>query len=165
MNIKKLFKYEPIPNYEFNIQSTENASVQDLSTEKTDQKVYSSLQKNLEFAQSKYNSLINSDIIIRHFSIICKNKQYKAFLLYIDGMTDSVIVNQFVLHPLMLRNKNNTFDDSTNVQNIQKTQKTETTQNTQNIQKSQYTQNIQKSQNTKKVQNAQNNKNDTQKKI
>ena len=142
MNIKKLFKYEPIPNYEFNIQSTENASVQDLSTEKTDQKVYSSLQKNLEFAQSKYNSLINSDIIIRHFSIICKNKQYKAFLLYIDGMTDSVIVNQFVLHPLMLRNKNNTFDDSTNTPN---------------------TQNIQKSQNTKKVQNAQNNKNDTQK--
>ena len=143
MNIKKLFKYEPIPNYDFNIQSTENASVQDLSTEKTDQKVYSSLQKNLEFAQSKYNSLINSDIIIRHFSIICKNKQYKAFLLYIDGMTDSVIVNQFVLHPLMLRNKNNTFDDSTNTPN---------------------TQNIQKSQNTKKVQNAQNNKNDTQKK-
>ena len=142
MNIKKLFKYEPIPNYDFNIQSTENASVQDLSTEKTDQKVYSSLQKNLEFAQSKYNSLINSDIIIRHFSIICKNKQYKAFLLYIDGMTDSVIVNQFVLHPLMLRNKNNTFDDSTNTPN---------------------TQNIQKSQNTKKVQNAQNNKNDTQK--
>ena len=164
MNIKKLFKYEPIPNYDFNIQSTENASVQDLSTEKTDQKVYSSLQKNLEFAQSKYNSLINSDIIIRHFSIICKNKQYKAFLLYIDGMTDSVIVNQFVLHPLMLRNKNNTVDDSTNVQNIQKTQKTETTQNTQNIQKSQYTQNIQKSQNTKKVQNAQNTKNYTQKK-
>ncbi|MBP3830864.1 MAG: spore germination protein [Clostridia bacterium] len=142
MNIKKLFKYEPIPNYDFNIQSTENASVQDLSREKTDQKVYSSLQKNLEFAQSKYNSLINSDIIIRHFSIICKNKQYKAFLLYIDGMTDSVIVNQFVLHPLMLRNKNNTFDDSTNTPN---------------------TQNIQKSQNTKKVQNAQNNKNDTQK--
>ena len=57
-------------------------------------------------------------------------------------MTDSVIVNQFVLHPLMLRNKNNTFDDSTNTPN---------------------TQNIQKSQNTKKVQNAQNNKNDTQK--
>jgi hypothetical protein len=45
MNIKKLFKYEPKPNYDFNIQSTENASVQDLSTDKTDKKVYSSLKK------------------------------------------------------------------------------------------------------------------------
>ena len=53
MNIKKLFKYEPIPNYEFNIQSTENASVQDLSTEKTDQKVYSSLQKNFKIFKHK----------------------------------------------------------------------------------------------------------------
>ena len=139
MNIKKLFKYEPKQNYDFNIQSTENASVQDLSTDKTDQKVYSSLQKNLEFAQSKYNSLINSDIVIRHFSIICKNKQYKAFLLYIDGMTDSVIVNQFVLQPLMLRNKNNTFDDSTN------------TPNTHNIQNNEDTQNVQKPQNNKNI--------------
>lgn len=129
MNIKKYFKYKPQNKYDFNIQSTENASVQDLNTEKIDKYVYSSLQKNLEFAQSKYNSLINSDIVIRHFSIICKNKEYKAFLLYIDGMTDSVIINQFVLHPLMLRNKNNTFDDSTNTQNIQNIQKTQNNKN------------------------------------
>ena len=134
MNIKKLFKYEPKQNYDFNIQSTENASVQDLSTDKTDQKVYSSLQKNLEFAQFKYNSLINSDIIIRHFSIICKNKEYKAFLLYIDGMTDSVIINQFVLHPLMLRNKNNTFDTSINAKSNQITQSSQKNQNIPNTQ-------------------------------
>ena len=40
MNIKKYFKYKPQNKYDFNIQSTENASVQDLSTDKTDQKVY-----------------------------------------------------------------------------------------------------------------------------
>ena len=134
MNIKKLFKYEPKEEYDFNIQSTENASVQDLNTEKTDKSVYSSLQKNLEFAQFKYNSLINSDIIIRHFSIICKNKEYKAFLLYIDGMTDSVIINQFVLHPLMLRNKNNTFDTSINAKSNQITQSSQKNQNIPNTQ-------------------------------
>ena len=75
-------------------------------------KVYNSIQKNLEFIQSKYNALINSDIIIRNFSLICKNKEYKAFLIYIDGMTDSMSINHFVLNPLMLRNENNTYNDS-----------------------------------------------------
>lgn len=37
---------------------------------------------------------------------------YKAFLIYIDGMVDSDLINRFVLNPLMLRNDNNTFDGS-----------------------------------------------------
>ena len=76
MKIKDIFKYKPPENYDFNIQTTENATVQDLNSEKIDEKVFSSIQKNLEFIQSKFNSLINSDIVIREFKIICKNRQY-----------------------------------------------------------------------------------------
>ena len=111
MNIKKIFKYKPQNKYDFNIQATENATVQDLDSEKIEENVFDSLQQNLEYIKSKYNVLINSDIIIREFSLNCKNKQYNAFLIYIDGMTDSVIINDFVLKPLMLKNKSNTFNE------------------------------------------------------
>lgn len=109
MNIKNFFKYKPQNKYDFNIQATENATVQDLDSEKIKEKVFYSLQENLEYIKSKFNALINSDIIIREFSLTCKNKQYNAFLIYIDGMTDSVIINNFVLRPLMLKNISNTY--------------------------------------------------------
>lgn len=112
MNIKKLFKYEYNPEYDFNIQQTENAKVQQLDKEEIKEIVYSELQKNREYLQSKYNTLINSDIIIRNFSLICKSREYKAFLIYVDGMTDSMNINHFVLNPLMLRNKNNTYSET-----------------------------------------------------
>ena len=114
MNIKKILKYEPQPEYNFNIQATENAAIQELDSEKIEEKVYYSIQENLEYIKSKFNVLINSDIIVRKFTLNCKNKQYSAFLIYIDGMTDSVIINDFVLKPLMLKNKNNTFQTSNN---------------------------------------------------
>ena len=114
MNIKKIFKYKPQNKYDFNIQATENATVQDLDSEKIEENVFDSLQQNLEYIKSKYNVLINSDIVIREFSLNCKNKQYNAFLIYIDGMTDSVIINDFVLKPLMLKNKSNTFNEQNN---------------------------------------------------
>lgn len=117
MNIKKIFKYEPQFEYDFNIQSIENTSVQDLNSEKIDEKVFSNLKQNLEFIQSKFNALINSDIVIRKLSLICKNKKYKAFLIFIDGMTDSININHFVLKPLMLRNKNNTHTSQHSNQN------------------------------------------------
>ncbi len=34
-----------------------------------------------------------------------RGKQYNAFLIYIDGMVDSQIMDDFILKPLMLRNK------------------------------------------------------------
>lgn len=109
MKLKDIFKYKPPENYDFNIQTTENTAIQDLNSETIEEKVFSSFQKNFEFIQSKFNSLINSDIVIREFKIICKNRQYNSFLVYIDGMTDSIIINDFVLKPLMLRNKSNTY--------------------------------------------------------
>ena len=62
----------------------------------------------------KYNSLINSDVILREFTLNARGKQYNAFIVYIDGMVDSEIMDKFVLEPLMMRNKNNLYDGSQN---------------------------------------------------
>lgn len=110
MNFKNIFKYKPKGDYDFNIQTTENATVQDLNAEVVKEKVYTSIEKNLEFMQSKFNALISSDVVIRNFSLICNNTEFKAFLIYIDGMTDPISINHFVLKPLMFRNKNNTLE-------------------------------------------------------
>lgn len=56
--------------------------------------------------------MINSDIIIREFILSARNKQYKAFLLFIDGMVDSNLINDFILKPLMLKNAANSYDNS-----------------------------------------------------
>lgn len=71
--------------------------------------ISTSLADNLTTIKIKYNTLINSDIITREFSVIVKDKEYKACLLYIDGMVDSTQINNFILKPLMLRNIANTY--------------------------------------------------------
>ena len=43
-----------------------------------------------------------------------RGKQYNAFIVYIDGMVDSKIMDDFILKPLMLRNRNNLYDGSQN---------------------------------------------------
>ena len=79
------------------------------------QKVFPSIDVNLEYIKVKYNSLINSDIKIREFDLTARNKVYKAFIVYIDGMSDSKSINRFILHPLMLKSRANTFDSSQEV--------------------------------------------------
>lgn len=68
--------------------------------------IFASTDVNLEYIKKEYNTEINSDIIIRKFTLNALGKQYKSFLLYIDGMVDSLILNNFVLEPLMLKGKN-----------------------------------------------------------
>lgn len=74
------------------------------------QNVYSSLDVNLEYINSRFNTLINSDVIIREFLINIRGKQFKAFLLFIDGMVNKDSINQFVLKPLMLKNVSNQYE-------------------------------------------------------
>ena len=74
------------------------------------QKVYSSVDVNLEYIHSRFNTLINSDVMIREFLINVKSKQFKAFLVYIDGMVNKDSINNFILKPLMLRNTANQYD-------------------------------------------------------
>ncbi len=109
MNIKQIFKYKPQKNYNFTLTPPSQINTKPQETNKD---IQSDISLNIKYVKSKYNTKINSDIILREFSLTAKNKNYKAFLLYIDGMVDSDLINRFVLNPLMLRNDSNTFDGS-----------------------------------------------------
>lgn len=119
MNIKNLFNsmFTYIPPVEYNFSLSEEEDTQTLkisNQESCDSKekvnIFPSLNVNIEYMKTRYNLLINSDVILREFTINARGKQYNAFLTYIDGMVDSEIMDKFILEPLMLRNKSNQFD-------------------------------------------------------
>ena len=117
MDLKNLFNsmfaYTPPVEYNFSLpEDTQTMEANDNQTSEPKEKVkiFPSLSVNIEYMRTKYNLLINSDIILREFTINARGKQYNAFLVYIDGMIDSKIMDQFIIGPLMLRNKNNLFD-------------------------------------------------------
>lgn len=119
-----LFEYKEKTEYNFiiprtsNTESNINISYEDeinkTQLETEPKYIFPSLSVNLEYMKVKYNTLINSDIVIREFTLTARNKQYSAFLLYIDGMVDTNLINDFVLNPLMLRNRANIFDGDEN---------------------------------------------------
>ena len=73
--------------------------------------IFASLPVTLEYIKVKYNTLINSDIVLREFTLTARNRQYQALLFFIDGMVDSQLINNNVLQALMLRNRANIFDN------------------------------------------------------
>ncbi len=121
---KKLFEYKDSTPYNFTLPETQeekselntfsNFPPEEANTPNNSEakEVFPTLSVNMEIIKSRYNTLINSDIIIRSFSLTARDKEYSAFLLYIDGMIDATSVNHFVLDPLMLRNTANTYKDS-----------------------------------------------------
>lgn len=117
----KLFTYTPSVEYNFSLPegtgNTERSDNQGASTfQQAEEKVniFPSLSVNIDYIRTKYNLLINSDVILREFTLNARGKQYNAFLVYIDGMVDSEIMDKFILEPLMLRNKNNLYDGTQN---------------------------------------------------
>ncbi len=117
--IKKIFNYSPPFKYQFSLPNDFNKTNLDLPQEnlvhsKENRNIFTSLDVNSDYIKSRYNILINSDIITREFILNARGKQYKALLLYIDGMIDSQILNDFVLEPLMMRNRNNMFEGDKN---------------------------------------------------
>lgn len=118
-----LIKYKEKEEYNFILpdadasqdSQTSNNSQELESLEKVNETVYPSIDVNLEYVKVKYNVLINSDIKIREFFINAKNRQYRAFLLYIDGMIDTESINKFVIEPLMLKNISNTNSSDENI--------------------------------------------------
>ena len=107
MNIKELFSYQPKSDYNFELKPTVNTLQSHKQAPK--QNVSSNIELNLKYIESKYHIEINSDILIRNFNLIAQNKTYKAFLVFIDGMVESKLINDFVLNPLMLRSDSNTY--------------------------------------------------------
>lgn len=101
------FNYEPENTYDF-VLSPENDTSIPPDKEKKVELFYNSLNVNKEIICTKYNTLINSDVIVRDFILHARGKQYKATLIYIDGMVDSNLINDFILKPLILANQSNT---------------------------------------------------------
>ena len=107
-----LFAYTPEINYQFTISENTHQSSPNTNQQENITNIFPSLQINIEYIRTRYNLLINSDIILREFTMNAQGKQYDAFLIYIDGMVDSKIMDDFILKPLMLRNQNNLFEGS-----------------------------------------------------
>lgn len=117
-----LFEYKENSEYSFTIpenpdeEKDKNISysqqIEEQKPKNEAKNIFPTISVNLEYMQNKYNSNINSDIITREFTLIARNKEYHAFLVYIDGMSDTTLINDFILEPLMLRNRANTFDDN-----------------------------------------------------
>ena len=99
MNIKNFVDNLFKNNYNFSIVNNKNENCKNISTDQI--KVYPQINKNLDFIKSKYNILINSDIKIREFETLAQNQTFKSFIVYFDGLVDSISINDFVLEPLM----------------------------------------------------------------
>lgn len=116
-----IFEYKETPEYNFSVPENEDEKkdksisyeqeIKEQELPSEPKNIFPSLSNNLEYLKVRYNSLINSDISIREFTLTARDKQYNAFLIYIDGMVDTKLINDYVLEPLMLKNRANTFDN------------------------------------------------------
>lgn len=95
-----LFKFNSKDVYNFSIINDNDDTPPKIEKEKNIN-VFTNINENLNFMKSKYNTLINSDIIIREFNLFAYNKNHKCFIIYIDGLVDSISINDFILEPLM----------------------------------------------------------------
>lgn len=116
---QQLFFPEDTSPYDFTLDMNTNPKIDSTSEESTPenieeqdkpQTIFPSIDVNLEYMKVAYNFMINSDIIVREFILNARNRQYKAFLVYIDGMIDSDSMNHYILTPLMLRNSANGYN-------------------------------------------------------
>ena len=106
-NLKKIFLYEP-PVSPYNFSLPEKSS---LETEKknsinaTDKslinEIVPSLKENITNITVRYNALINSDVILREFTLNLNGTSYNALIVFIDGMINYNLINDFLLKPLM----------------------------------------------------------------
>lgn len=116
--LKSILTYTPPEEYSFSMTEYQNQNTQESNfsgnSSKNPKEIFSSLSVNLEYMKTKYNLLINSDVVLREFTLNARGKQYNSFLVYIDGMVNSEIMDKFILEPLMMRNKNNLYEGSQN---------------------------------------------------
>ena len=95
--LNNLTKYKK--DYNFTIMNDKFDNVSNPSEEVS--KIFSNINENLEFLKSKYNTLLNTDVIIREFNMFVYNQNHKCFIICIDGLVDAISINNFILEPLM----------------------------------------------------------------
>lgn len=117
-----LITYKEPNDFNFILPEAEDVSLEKSSDNNSSEetKVFPSIDVNKEFIKNKYSFGLSNDIKIREFSIHINDKDYSAFLLYIDGMIDSKSINAFVMKPLMLKKhaKNKEENDSKVSRNV-----------------------------------------------
>jgi spore germination protein KA len=64
--------------------------------------VSSDLDENKRMMKTAYDIPENSDIVYREFNITVHDETLQAFMVFIDGMTDRVVISNNILQPLML---------------------------------------------------------------
>lgn len=60
------------------------------------------IQLNKKVIMTVYEIPDNSDLVYREFNITVNDKTLKAFLVFIDGMTDRTVISDNIMQPLML---------------------------------------------------------------
>lgn len=103
----KTFAYTPSKKYTFHLQDSNLNNNKESEEKILNSKIFPSLDVNLDIVKEIYRLKKNSDINIREFTLPIKSKNFKAFLLYVDGIIDQDSVNDFILQPLLLRNSIN----------------------------------------------------------
>ena len=63
--------------------------------------ISTNLKENLEIIKKLTHSDISSDIIYRNFIITINKQEYYAFIVFYDGLSDSNLIDEFILRPLM----------------------------------------------------------------
>ena len=81
---QKYFAYTPEQKYEFKLNNqAEEHSRPSINTKKQQnelENIFPSLSVNIDYMKTKYNLMINSDVILREFTLNARGKQYHAFL-------------------------------------------------------------------------------------
>ena len=81
MDLKKIIKnfiWKPDTEYQFSIPDSNEKKDNYISSEDLNlpKNIFTDISTNIEFVKTKYNSMINSDIILREFVINVRNAQY-----------------------------------------------------------------------------------------
>ena len=97
--IRKIFMPSINSQYEFTlpIKSESDSDIENVENVGNIEKIFSNIASNLEYVKVQYKTLLNSDIVVREFLLNARNKKFKAFILFIDGMVNSALINDNIL--------------------------------------------------------------------
>ncbi len=65
-------------------------------------KLFTDIQKNLEHIKIAMSIPLSADAILREFAIVYKDKKYKAFLTYYEGMVQGESIDSFIMQSVHL---------------------------------------------------------------
>lgn len=98
--MKNFFIYNPdFSGYEFDLSEP---SLKE--TPATMNYVDKNIDVNIDYAKRLFTLPQNGDVVTREFTLWLNDAKYRAFLICVEGLSNSVSVDEFILKPLMLIN-------------------------------------------------------------